>query len=121
MAGPQDDAARAIFDLDAFERQTGGDAALRADIIQMFLEDCPVRVEEIRAAVASGDAGALMSSAHGLKGSAAYLSASIVRERAADLERLGRERHLAGAEALMTELDAAVAQLLPELCKPHDQ
>jgi HPt (histidine-containing phosphotransfer) domain-containing protein len=107
--------ARAIFDLAAFERQTGGDASLRAEIVQMFLEDCPVRVEAIRAAVASGDAAALVSSAHALKGSAAYLSASIVRGRAADLERLGREGNLAGAPALLEQLDAAVVALIAEL------
>jgi HPt (histidine-containing phosphotransfer) domain-containing protein len=111
--------ARAIFDADAFERQTGGDASLRSEIIRMFIEDCPVRVEEIRAAVARGDADALVSCAHALKGSAAYLSASIVRGHAADLERLGRERNLTAAPALVAQLDAAVAQLLPELRKAH--
>jgi HPt (histidine-containing phosphotransfer) domain-containing protein len=110
-----DPAARAVFDRDAFGRQTGGDAALRAEIIQMFIEDCPVRVEEIRGAVARGDAAALVSSAHALKGSAAYLSASIVRGCAGDLERLGRERDLSGAPALVARLDAAVAELLPVL------
>jgi HPt (histidine-containing phosphotransfer) domain-containing protein len=112
-AGDKD--AREIFDLAAFERQTGGNASLLAEIIQMFLEDCPVRVEEIRAAVASGDAAALVSSAHALKGSAAYLSASIVRGRAADLEYLGRDRNLADAPALLAQLDAAVAALIAEL------
>jgi two-component system sensor histidine kinase/response regulator len=109
---PGDDVARAVFDPEAFERQTGGDADLRAEIIQMFLEDCPVRVEEIHAAVAGADATALVSSAHALKGSAAYLSASIVRGRAADLERLGRERRLAEAPAMLDQLDAAVTDLL---------
>jgi HPt (histidine-containing phosphotransfer) domain-containing protein len=112
---PGDEAARAIFDREAFGRQTGGDAALRAEIIQMFIEDCPVRVEEIRAAVAQRDAAALVSSAHALKGSAAYLSASIVRGHAAELERLGRERDLTGAPALLARLEAAVADLLPAL------
>jgi HPt (histidine-containing phosphotransfer) domain-containing protein len=115
MAG--DEAARAVFDPAAFERQTGGDADLRAEIIQMFLEDCPMRVEEIRAAVAAGDAAALVSSAHALKGSAAYLSASIVRDRAADLERRGRERNLTDAPALVGHLNAAVAALLAVLHK----
>src|SRR5204863_8820633 len=121
VSGPEDEAPHAVFDLEAFSRQTGGDAALRAEIIEMFLEDCPVRVEEIRAAVARGDADALVSSAHALKGSAAYLSASIVRATAADLEHLGREPGLAGAPALMTGLDAAVAQLLPALRQAHDR
>jgi len=106
-----DDRERAIFDAEAFERQTGGDASLHAEIIQMFLEDCPMRVAEIHAAVESRDAVTLVSSAHALKGSAAYLSASIVRGCAAELERLGRERNLAAAPALVDQLDAAVAAL----------
>jgi HPt (histidine-containing phosphotransfer) domain-containing protein len=111
--------ARAVFDRDAFERQTGGDADLRTEIIEMFLEDCPVRVREIREAVTGKDARALVASAHALKGSAAYLSASIVRERAADLERAGREQNLDAAPALLTALDAAVAELLSELRNAH--
>jgi two-component system sensor histidine kinase/response regulator len=107
----------AVFDVEAFDRQTGGDAALRAEIIQMFLEDCPRRVADIRAAIAQGDAAALMSSAHSLKGAAAYLSASIVRGHAGDLERLGREGRLGEAPAVLDQLDAAVAVLLPELQK----
>ena len=112
---PDGAAARAVFDPEGFQRQTGGDADLRAEIVQMFLEDCPARVEEIRAAVASGDAPALVSAAHALKGSAAYLCASIVRGRAADLERLARERRMDDAPALLEHLDAAVAALLTEL------
>ena len=115
MAG--DEAARAVFDPDAFERQTGGDADLRAEIVQMFLEDCPMRAAEIRAAVVAGDAAGLVSSAHALKGSAAYLAASIVRELAGDLERLGRERDLAAAPAVLEQLDAAIAVLLAVLQK----
>ena len=113
MAGQPD--ARAVFDLAAFERQTGGDAELRAEIIQMFLEDCPARVEEIRAAVVGGSAPALVSSAHALKGSAAYLSASIVRGCAADLERAGREGQLSDTSSLLAALDAAVADLIAAL------
>jgi HPt (histidine-containing phosphotransfer) domain-containing protein len=116
-----EDDVRAIFDRAAFERQTGGDESLRTEIIQMFLEDCPVRVGEIRAAVIRGDAAALVSSSHALKGSAAYLSASIVRGRAADLERMGRDNNLAGAPAMLDELDAAVADLVAELRKPHSR
>jgi len=114
----QDD-RRAVFDPAAFERQTGGDAELRSEIITMFLEDCPARVQEIRAAVDGNDAPALMSAAHALKGSAAYLSASVVRGRAADLERAGRDRNLDAARVLLADLDAAVAQLIVELRNAH--
>jgi HPt (histidine-containing phosphotransfer) domain-containing protein len=116
-----DGRTRAIFDAAAFERQTGGDAALRAEIVEMFLEDCPARAAEIRAAVESQDAPALVSSAHALKGSAAYLSASIVRGCAAELENAGREQRLADARAMLAALEAAVSDLLAELKNSHDQ
>ena len=109
--------ATAIFDLAAFERQTGGDADLCAEIIQMFLEDCPGRVADIRAAISKGDALELVSSAHSLKGSASYMAASIVRGHAADLERFGRENNLDAAPAALADLDAAVTVLLAELRK----
>ena len=110
---------REVFDPAAFERQTGGDAALRTEIIGMFLEDCPMRVDEIRTAIGRGDAPGLMSSAHALKGSAAYLSASIVRGLAANLERLGRDQRLSDAPAALEQLSAAVAELLAELRNIH--
>jgi HPt (histidine-containing phosphotransfer) domain-containing protein len=78
-----------------------------------------VRVEEIRAAIGAGDAAALVSAAHALKGSSAYLSAQVLRACAADLERAGRERRLDAAPALLVALDAAVAELLPELRASH--
>ena len=109
--------ARAIFDLEAFGRQTGGDASLGAEIIQMFLEDCPVVVADIRAAVTQGDAAALASSAHSLKGSASYMAASIVRGHAAELEHMGQQKALDAAPAVLDELDAAVAALIAELHK----
>jgi len=69
------DSAGQVFDVAAFERQTGGDADFRHDIIGMFLEDCPVRVAAVRAAVERRDAAALVSAAHSLKGACGYLSA----------------------------------------------
>ena len=112
--------AQAIFDLAAFDRQTGGDVSLRSEIVQMFLEDCPGRVAEIRAAIADGDATKLVAAAHALKGSAAYMSAPVVRGHAGELERMGRDGQLGGAPAVFAALDAAVAELLPELQKLID-
>ena len=107
----------AILDLAALERQTGGDTSLRREIVRMFLEDCPLRVDAIGAALASGDTAALVSSAHTLKGSAAYLKASIVRHHAAEIERCAREGRTDDATAEFERLRVAVGQLLPELQK----
>jgi len=107
----------AILDLAALERQTGGDASLRREIVRMFLEDCPLRVDAIGAAIAAGDTASLVSSAHTLKGSAAYLKASIVRGHAADLEQCAREGRDADAAAVFEKLRDAIGELLPELHK----
>ena len=107
----------AILDLAALERQTGGDTSLRREVVRMFLEDCPLRVDAIAAALESGDTAALVSSAHMLKGSAAYLKALIVRGHAADVEQCAREGRTADAAAAFDKLRDAIDQLLPELHK----
>jgi HPt (histidine-containing phosphotransfer) domain-containing protein len=107
----------AVLDVAALDRQTAGDASLRNEIVRMFLEDCPMRVDAIAASIAAGDAASLASSSHTLKGSAAYLKASTVRECAAELERCARDARLADAPAALDRLRAAVGDLLPELQK----
>ena len=109
-----------MWDRAAFERQIGGDRSLGDEIIGMFLEDCPDRVGAIRTAINNGDAPALVASAHALKGAAAYLAAQPLRECAAALERAGREQKLDGAPALLSALETAVAELLPQLRASHD-
>ena len=112
-----DSALREILDVGALERQTGGDTSLRAEIVQMFLEDCPQRLDDIGAAIAAGDLPGLSSSSHALKGSAAYLKATTVRECAAELERCAREGRIGDAAPGFERLRTAVEELLPELKK----
>src|SRR5260370_19478139 len=105
------DDVRKAFDVVALDRQTGGDRALAIEIVQMFLEDYEARLAAIRGAVERGDAKAISTTSHTLKGSAAYLSATFVVEAALHLETLGRERRLAEAADALERLDGAVAQL----------
>ena len=107
--------ARPVFDRAEFERQIGGDRGLAMEILQMFLEDCPPRVSAIRTAVERGDANALWTAAHTLKGSAGYLAAPFVAEAAARLEGMGREGRLVDARAALEQLERAVGSLLPEI------
>ena len=107
--------ARKPFDAAAFLRQVGGDHALGIEILNMFRDDCPARVAAIRAAVQRGDADDIRTAAHTLKGSASYLTAVFVVEAAARLELLGREGRVSEAAAVLERLDAAVAQVMPEI------
>ena len=107
--------AGATFDRSELDRRTGGDAALAVELIRLFLEDCPVRMDAIRGAISTGDGEALRTSAHALKGAASYFSASHVLEAAARLEHLGMEGRMADAVAVQRRLELEVSRLLADL------
>jgi signal transduction histidine kinase/DNA-binding response OmpR family regulator/HPt (histidine-containing phosphotransfer) domain-containing protein len=95
----------------------GGDVTLLAEVIQLFLEDCPKRLRAINAAVEQRDPEAIRTTAHALKGAAGTIAASAVFEAAQTLERLGAEQRVDAAEAARRVLAREVANLLDTLNK----
>ena len=99
-----------------------GGHELLSEMIGIFREDTPRRIQDILAAVAKGSALELSHAAHALKGGAGALGANAMRYLAAELEALARNGSAdAGAElpirleatfqASLTALDAYVAKL----------
>ena len=82
-------AVTAAVDRDLLMERLGGDEELLIDVVRIFLDDCPVRLAAIKAAVDSRDAERIRTTAHALKGAAANLSAQGLFEAAGMLERLG--------------------------------
>ncbi len=107
--------AGVTFDRAELDRRTGGDRARAAELIRLFLEDCPVRMHAIRDAVGSGNAGGLRNAAHALKGAASYFSATHVIAAAGRLEKLGQEDRMADAVAVQRRLELEVTRLLADL------
>ncbi|MDQ3069983.1 MAG: ATP-binding protein [Acidobacteriota bacterium] len=105
----------APVDHDALMRRLGGDAELLTDVVQLFLAECPVRLSEIRDAVAAGDRDQIRFTAHALKGAAGNLSATALAAAAGALEQLGVDGDIhAAAEAshrVMVEADRTTAYL----------
>jgi two-component system sensor histidine kinase/response regulator len=86
-----------------------------AELGSIYAQEMPARLTALRTAVAEGDAVAVTHQAHTIKGTAAGLGASVLAERAARLEAMGREARLEGAERLLDEVEAEsqrVAQAL---------
>jgi HPt (histidine-containing phosphotransfer) domain-containing protein len=111
-------APEAPFDEAALQERVEGDVELLREIIKLFLADSPRLIEDVRAAVAAGDAAALKRAAHTLKGAAANFGAAPVVAAALELEMMGRTGDLSGAapardrlEAALCALDAALAAL----------
>jgi signal transduction histidine kinase/CheY-like chemotaxis protein len=72
-------------------QRVGGDVGLLHQVIALFLEDCPARIDAIRATVEGRDAEGIRFAAHALKGSAGNLSADGLAEAASVLEGIGAE------------------------------
>lgn len=95
--------------------RVGGDAELLKEIAQLFLEDYPKAMDDIRSAADRGDAKILERTAHGLKGSVANFGAADAVEAAKTLETMGRAQQLIEVQQVIRSLELALAALRPEL------
>jgi len=99
-----------------------GGPGLLSEMIDIFREDTPRRIQDILTASAEGKGQELSRAAHALKGGAGALGAEAIRRLASDLEVLGRggsadagpdlpERLTALFQATLAALEAHVAEL----------
>lgn len=104
-------AGRGTFDEDDLRRRMSGDDALMAEVLQLFLEDLPVRLAAIEAAVTAGNADALRTAAHALRGAAGNVSAGGLFDAARVLERAGAESRMDAADAAWRQLSIEAGTL----------
>jgi CheY-like chemotaxis protein len=95
----------------ALVSRLGDDRHLLAELIAVFLADCPLMRDAVHGAVSAGDAGALRVAAHKLKGSVANFSAKGAYEAALRLENLARQQDLRAAPAACAVLDKELRKL----------
>jgi PAS domain S-box-containing protein len=104
-----------ILDEAALMSRVDGDAQLLSDLVDLFLEEYPHLLEEIRTAIKKEDVKGVERGAHGLKGSTSNLTAKRAADAALKLERLAREGGLLGAEDSLRELEFQLVRLQPAL------
>jgi two-component system, sensor histidine kinase and response regulator len=116
--GPSDDP----LDLAAALERLDGDRQLLEELAALFLEESAQNLREIRKAFQAGEARLLERLAHTVKGASANIGATLVARAAADLEKVGRSRNLAGAESPLSKLEAELTRLEPVLRElAHDR
>ncbi len=106
-----DEEGPTAIDRAAALRAVGGDEALLTDLMRLFLEDCPARVADLRAAAASGDPTHVQRAAHAVKGSVGTFGAQLARDLAADLERAGREGRIGEVPAMLAALETELERV----------
>jgi|YNPMSStandDraft_1061717.scaffolds.fasta_scaffold10405_2 PAS domain S-box-containing protein len=92
-----------------------GDLRLLRSIVQAFVEESPKLIEDIRQAIASGDAKALQIAAHTIKGSLRYFGARQAFDLAYKLEELGRAGKLGDAQEVFSLFQQRMDEVLPRL------
>jgi len=99
-----------VLDSEALLERVGGDVDFLQELAGIFREDCPKLLEEIRSAVAAGDAAALERAAHTLKGAIANFGADAAGQAAFHLERLGRAGELQPAREAVGALESEIVR-----------
>jgi HPt (histidine-containing phosphotransfer) domain-containing protein len=109
------DMSEAIFDKEVALSRVGGDTELLKEIAELFLDDYPKSLLELRQAIAAGDPKRVERSAHGLKGSVSNFGARPAVDAALQLETMGRTQKLVEEQQVLHSLELALAALRTEL------
>ena len=102
--------------IDALRQLTPpGEPDILAEILKLFLDDVPVRIERLRNAAAMGNIQEVHRSAHSLKGSAGNIGARDLYEVCRQIDERGKAGDLAGAAALVDALKVEFARVETEI------
>jgi PAS domain S-box-containing protein len=112
VAAPPD---AGVFDWPEFVRRVGGNEALCRELVGVFLDRLPAQRERLAEALETGDLEKIRSEAHAVKGMAANISASQLREMAAEAERRAADGDPEGAARALDRLTEAFQRLDDEV------
>ena len=99
------------FDVKATLTRVQGDIDLLYEVADLFREDSPGMMSEIRESIAGRNSKALEHSAHALKGSVGNFGAKLAYDAALSLEIMGREGDTARAEEVFKQLETEITGL----------
>lgn len=98
-------------------KELGGDddPGLFEELVNLFLDDTPPRIQELNSALTSGDAHRLERAAHALKSSTANLGAMALSELFREIEQAGKRADLTGAQGLVTSSEQEYSRVVQAL------
>jgi len=106
-----------VVDFPRLLERVGGDRKALAQLVRIFRTDSPKQAARIRKAIEAGDAPALRSAAHAVKGAVSNFAAPAATEAALRLQRMGDTGHLAGAEGALDRLEREIGRVLEALAE----
>ena len=104
-----------ILDLTRLEEAFEDDRAGIAELLEMALETGAKHRRALEAGLANADAVAVAKAAHGIKGSAGTIGASVVYDLAVELDARARTGTLDGTRERIDAIDAAYARVADQV------
>ena len=108
-------APEAGFDFTAALNYVGGDRELLDELLGIFVEDAPVRMEAMRKTIAAGEPAELTREAHTIKGSLKAIGATTAAGLAQGIEAFARDGNISEAAKLGAALEREIDRLLQSL------
>jgi len=100
-----------VFDEKKLMNMVDNDEVLLQDIVSLFLEDCPGKMDQIREAIAGRDGNVIVSGSHSLKGTLVNFAARAAFDAASKVETHGRNGDFESAESDMEILNLEIEKL----------
>ncbi len=100
------------LDFDSMLGYFDGDLELFQETFELFIDNYPSQIETIRRAISAADPESLDRAAHLFKGSVSNFSVANITALASDLERMGREKRMDGAEQMLSEVEFHVNEFI---------
>jgi len=113
-----DRAAERPVDLAVAMRWLGGDRRLLCELVGIFVDDGPKRIQAIRAALTASDVRQVEQVAHSLKGSASILGATRLQTAALALEDAAHDGHTEDGPALVAQIARELDKVMAFFADP---
>jgi HPt (histidine-containing phosphotransfer) domain-containing protein len=105
-----------LIDLEAWEvMKSMTDSAFLIDLIDVYLNDSPELIKQMRAGLSAGDIELVRRASHSLKSNSASFGANHLADAARQMEMAAKGGTLEGAGTMLEAIEVEYARLLPRL------
>lgn len=110
-----------ILDINEFLERIQNDRALLWELLDIFVEDFQQKKKLLHEALRSNDAIEVRKLAHALKGSSANISAHQLSAVLLELEKMGKNNTLTGADKFLADLETKFEALLARISRLREE
>jgi CheY-like chemotaxis protein len=121
LSKPPESIDESPLDLNYLEEMTRGDTEFQRELLNVFMEDALIQLEDIKQALLEEDYAILVNRAHQLKGASATVAIKQMPEVAARLESQAQQHQPSGADELITELEQILERVQVFIANPQKE